>query len=102
MLPYTDGDSSTVAQQIIRGERPSRPMDPRQNRWLQDPVWDVIASGWSVETKRRYKLSVMHKRFFTAGQHEAQNVKRGNLFTRNYGSHTIVESPKRQNRATAT
>ena len=78
IFPYTEGDNSTIAQQILRGKRPSRPVDPRQNQWLQDPIWGVIVTGWRVKPERRCKLSAPYQEFLTAGQREAQNIKPGN------------------------
>jgi hypothetical protein len=48
---------------IRRGERPPRPTDPSQNRWLQDPVWDMIATCWSDGPQQRCELPIMHHVF---------------------------------------
>jgi len=61
---------------ILTGERPSRPRDPNKNQWLQDPVWDVIATGWHNNPDWRCELSVMHNTF-SCSQQEIQNAKPG-------------------------
>jgi hypothetical protein len=52
-----------MADDITRGKRPSRPTDPSQNKWLQDPVWDAITTCWSDLPEQRYELSIVYHVF---------------------------------------
>jgi hypothetical protein len=83
-----------VIADIRLGKRPSRPTDPSQKRWLQDPVWDTIAKCWGDDPERRYKLSVVHRVFLKHGRREAQNVKPGNLDTYRDRSPAMAEGPQ--------
>jgi len=77
---------------IRRGERPSRPTDRNRNRWLQDPVWDVITTGWSHEPEKRCELSVMHDTFVTASR---QGVYSGDLNIWSNGNLTIAKTSQK-------
>jgi hypothetical protein len=66
VLPYDINDWDGMNACIRRGERPSRPTDPTQNRWLDDPVWDVITTCWSDKPNQRCELSVVHRVFSTS------------------------------------
>jgi hypothetical protein len=72
VLPYGITEISDVIPCIRRGEKPSRPTDPTQNRWLHDPVWDMITTCWSDKLRRRCELPVMHHVFSTPS---SQNAK---------------------------
>jgi len=50
---------------IRDGRRPYRPIDASQ---LQDPIWDVITTGWSHEPEKRCELSVMRDTIVTSSQ----------------------------------
>jgi hypothetical protein len=63
VVPYDDSNRANVINDIKLGKRPSRPTDPGQNQWLQDPVWDTITTCWSDEPGRRHKLPVVHRVF---------------------------------------
>ena len=64
----------------MAGERPPRPVDPRQNQWLQDPVWNVITAGWHHEPEQRCELPVVYRVFLTSSH---QNVESGELSAQN-------------------
>lgn len=49
---------------IRYGKLPSRPMDPSQNQWLYDQIWDTITICWSGPL-RRCELSVVYHIFST-------------------------------------
>ena len=66
-MPYGE-ELDEVPSRIRYGEPPSRPTDQSQNQWLQDPVWDVITTGWSYRPKERCELSVLRDTFATASQ----------------------------------
>lgn len=66
ILPYGDSDRYTIAFPIIHGVRPSRPPDLIQGKWLQDPVWNVITTGWSEKPEQRCELPVMHHIFLAS------------------------------------
>ena len=68
VLPYHGSDTNDIITRVRAGERPSLPIDPSQNRWLQDPVWDTIKTGWHGQPKRRCKLSVMYRVFSPPSQ----------------------------------
>jgi len=55
---------------IRAGERPSRPIDPNQGELLQDPVWDVIATGWHDKPRQRCRLSAMYRTFLPPSQQQ--------------------------------
>ena len=64
---------------IKLGKRPSRPTDPSQNQWLQDPVWDAIATCWSGQPEQRPKLSAVYRMLLKDGLGEVRNVEPDNL-----------------------
>ena len=68
VLPYHGSDKNGITTRIRAGKRPSRPTGRSRNRWLRDPVWDVITTGWSHEPENRCELSVMHNTFVTSSQ----------------------------------
>ena len=74
-----------VVNDIRDGTRPSR---PSRNRWLQDPVWDVITTGWSHEPEERCKLSFMHDTFVMSSQRVADS---GDTNNQNDGNLTIAD-----------
>jgi len=83
-LPYHRDDRIKITASIRGGERPSRPTGPSQIRLLQDPVWDVIVTGWSHEREKRCEISLMHDTFVTASQEgvysgDLDNWSDGNL-----------------------
>lgn len=75
ILAYGDHNGTTL--DIGYHVRPRRPTDPSQNRWLQDPVWDVITTGWNRKPEQRCELSAMYRVFSKHSRQEAQNVKLG-------------------------
>jgi hypothetical protein len=81
ILPYGNNNRFRMAYNITYGKRPSRPTDPSQNKWLQDPVWDAIMTCWSDTPKQRYELSIVYHVFSGDGQLEAGNVRLGELNT---------------------
>jgi len=68
VLPYHGTNPKDMLTKIRAGERPSRPIDPNQGQLLQDPVWDVIATGWHDKPRRRCRLSAMHRTFSPPSQ----------------------------------
>ena len=48
---------------IRHGERPSRPTNSSQNRWLQNHIWDTITACWSHDPQKRCELSVVYQVF---------------------------------------
>ena len=79
VLPYGGSSKSTIIDDIRSGVRPIRPVDSSKNRWLWDPVWDVITNGWSAKPERRCELSVVHHVFSMSSQQEDQDPKPGDL-----------------------
>ena len=99
ILPYHGSNIEEMITDIRAGKRPSRPIDPGQSRWLQDPVWDVITAGWHVQPNQRCELPVMYHTFLPPGQQEVQNFKLGDTNAQNEGNQTIArtsQTPKRQ------
>ena len=88
ILPYDYSDRDKIVMNIESGARPSRPTGRRRNRWLQDPVWDVITTGWSHEPEQRCELSVMHHVFLTS----SQQVELGDFNTQSDVNFTVTES----------
>ena len=76
---------------IRDGQRPYRPMDASQSRLLQDPVWDMITTGWSQEPEKRRELSVMRDTFVTSSR---LGVYPGNLNNQNHRN--LTKRPKHQ------
>ena len=91
ILPYDSNNRHKTPMRVRRGVRPSRPAGRRRNRWLQDPVWDVITTGWSHEPEQRCELSVMHHVILTSSQQIVQNIELGDLNTQNDGNSTVAE-----------
>ena len=80
MLPYDDSNfEDSLITRIREGKRPSRPTEPSQNQWLQDPVWDVITTGWRDKPEQRCELSVVSHVFSAASHQEIQNDELGEL-----------------------
>ena len=69
--PDDDDNKATVIADIRPVRRPSRPLDPSQNRWLLDRVWDVIETCWSDKPERRYELPVVCHVFLTPSCQDA-------------------------------
>ena len=65
----------------VDGELICRPARPRQNQWLQDPVWDVIVAGWHQEPKQRCTPPILYRIFLKASQQKIHTVKTGELST---------------------
>ena len=76
VLPYGGSNVKNMIANIRTGKRPSRPINPNRNRWLQDLAWDVITTGWSHEPEKRCDLSVIHDAFVRSSQ---QRVYSGDL-----------------------
>jgi len=53
---------------VRAGKRPSRPTDSGQSQWLQDPVWDIITSGWHDRPEKRCQLSDLDSTFSLSSQ----------------------------------
>jgi len=68
VLPYHGSNLEDMITDIRAGKRSSRPMDSSQGRLLEDPVWNVISTGWRGNPRRRCKLSVMHHTFLPQQQ----------------------------------
>jgi len=54
---------SVAAINIVSGNRPPRPTNPTADRWLSDPVWDVIRRGWHQEPRFRLSAESLHRGF---------------------------------------
>jgi hypothetical protein len=78
IVPYDDSGFPSIFR---RSKRPSRPTDPSQNQWLQDPVWDTIVTCWSNKPEQRYELSVMHNTF-SMPANETRLRQRGKILQR--------------------
>jgi hypothetical protein len=87
ILPYGDSDKDKIATNIRRGKRPSRPMDPSQNQWLHNRVWDTITTCWGDKPEQRYELFVVYPVFLEYGWRGPL----GNLNTRKDRNLTIAE-----------
>jgi len=92
VLPYRGDDRIKMTASISGGERPSRPTAPSQIRSLQDPVWDVIMTGWSHEREKRCEISLMHDTFVTASQ---QGVYSGDLDNWSDGNLMITKTSQK-------
>ena len=68
--PYHGSNVEDMITDIRSGKRPSRPIDLSQSRFLQDPIWDTITTGWHDQPKRRCKLSAMHHTFSPPNQRQ--------------------------------
>jgi len=79
--PYHRSNKKDTATRICAGERPSRPTNRSQYRWLRDPVWDVIVAGWNHKPVERCGVFDMYYVFSTSSEREreVQEVRRGNL-----------------------
>ena len=63
VLPYHGSNLKDMIIDICVGKRPSRQIDSSQSQLLQDPVWNVITTGWHNEPRQRCELSVMYHTF---------------------------------------
>jgi hypothetical protein len=81
-----------VIADIRDGKRPSRPRNSSRNRWLQDPVWDVITTCWSDKPEQRCKLSIVYQVFSEYGRQESRNAKLGDLSIRHNRHLTAAET----------
>ena len=79
VLPHDGSNERDITACIRRGERPSRPTDPTQNRWLDDPVWDVITTCWSDKPDQRCEPSVIHRVFSTSSLQYVNPDKPGDV-----------------------
>jgi len=70
VLPYHGSNVKDMITDIHAGKRPSRPIDPSKSRLLEDPVWNVITTGWRDQPERRCKLSVMYRIFSRPSQQQ--------------------------------
>jgi len=99
VLPYLGSDVKDMITKIRAGKRPFRPINQSQNRWLQDPVWDVIRTGWHAHPNKRGEISAMYSIFSSPGQQEVPVVKPSDSNTRNEKNLTragSVRAPKRK------
>ena len=79
VLPYGITEGNDVITCIRCGEKPSRPMDPTQNQWLHDPVWDMITTCWNDKPRRRCELPVVHHVFSTSSLQNTKPDKPGDM-----------------------
>ena len=96
--PYHGSKVKDMTTDIRAGKRPPHPINPSGNRWLPDPVWEIITTSWHNQPNRRPKLSVYHICSLPSPQ-EVQHVKSGGLNAQNDGNLTIGETsqtPKRR------
>ena len=98
VLPYHGSNVKDMITSIRAGKRPSRPIDPGQSRWLQDPVWDVITTGWHDQPKQRCELSVMYHTFSSSSQQEVRNFKSDDSSVQNEGNLTVAGTPQKPKR----
>jgi len=94
VLPYHRYWVGEIIIEIRAGIQPPRPIDSSQGRWLQDPVWKVITTGWSGRPSQRCELSVMYHVFLQPSQQEVPHVKPGDLNAQSEGSLTIAGTPQ--------
>jgi len=92
ILLYHGSCTNDTFTRIHAGERPSRPIDSSKSRLLEDPVWNVITTGWHDQPNRRCELSVMYHTFSPFGQQEIQNLKPGDVNAQPEGKLTIAET----------
>ena len=63
VLPYSTGPETVIALQIATGDRPPRPDNPTANRWLLDPIWDVLQGCWGDVPESRFPISSLRRAF---------------------------------------
>jgi hypothetical protein len=102
VLPYSDSDKDNLITRIKYGRRPSRPTDPSQNQWLQDPVWDTITTCWNDKPEQRCELSVVHHVFSTSGLLNTKLDKPGNSNVQNTDTSQSLKNPRHRRRTTTT
>jgi len=73
VVPYHGTDMMMMVYEVRAGRRPSRPTGSGQSRWLQDPVWDAITSGWHDRPKQRCQLSDMYNTFSLHNQQNSES-----------------------------
>ena len=75
VLPYHGSNMEDTLAYIHAGKRPSRPVNSSQSQWLQDPIWNVITTGWHDRPEQRCKLSAMYHTFLPPTQQPRQQPK---------------------------
>jgi len=68
ILPYHGSNVKDMITNIHAGKRSSRPIASSQGRLLEDPIWNVISTGWHDKPRRRCKLSAMTRTFSPPSQ----------------------------------
>jgi len=70
-LPYAGGRESVAAYNIVSGVRPPRPRTATADRWLPDPIWDVIRRCWNQAPRFRLTTELLYQEFAkSAPEHE--------------------------------
>ena len=92
VLPYRGSDVQNMVTRIRASERPFRPIYPSGNRWLPDPVWDIITTSWHDQPNQRCELPVIHDVLSSSSQQEVQHVKLGHLNLQNDGNPMVAET----------
>jgi len=90
ILPYHGSNQADMITEIRTGKRPSRPIDSGQSRLLQDPVWNVITTGWHHKPNQRCKLSVMYHVF----QPPSQRRQLGKILPRIASFFQFLQNPE--------
>ena len=62
-MPYGLWSDPITAFNVVSGNRPPRPNNPTANRWLIDPIWDVISRSWDHDPQLRLPAGSLRRAF---------------------------------------
>jgi len=74
-MPYGKARESIIISRIVTGDRPPR---PRNARWLQDPIWNMITICLSENREHRWDIRAVYNQFSMSSIHEIAEDERGN------------------------
>ena len=74
VLPYGAEPESVTALYIASGDRPPRPRSPIANRWLPDPIWEVLQGCWAQYPHSRLSIDSLHQAFVKSEPEQEVNV----------------------------
>ena len=74
VLPYGAEPESETALYIVSGNRPPRPSSSIANRWLPDPIWEVLQGCWAQFPHSRLSIDSLYQAFVKSEPEQEVNV----------------------------
>ena len=72
--PYGNARDGIIIFHVVTGDRPPRPKD---TKWLQDRIWDMIVTCWSDKREQRWGVHAVYDQFSTSSSQEVPEVEPG-------------------------